>query len=81
MQQFSTPVVNQLKSCIVEILGSDPVKIPHLPVGHFPIPSDTTDITFEHSASCKCCVIKRKQVPIEPGFAITHRANYGNGGS
>ena len=64
-----------MKSCIVEIPGSDAVEIPHLPAHHFPILPDTTDITFEHTASHKRCVIKRKQVPVEPGFAITaHKA-------
>ena len=47
----------------------------HLPERHFPILPDVTEIKFEHSASHKRCVIKRKQVPIEPGFAITaHKA-------
>ena len=64
-----------LKSCIVEIPGADPIEMPHLPERHFPILPDVTDITFEHSASRKRCVIKRRQVPIEPGFAITvHKA-------
>ena len=49
--------------------------MPHLPVHHFPILPDTTEVTFEHAASRKRCVIKRKQVPIEPGFAMTaHKA-------
>ena len=64
-----------LKSCVVEIPGADAVEMPHLPKHHFPILADTTDITFEHSASHKRCVIKRKQVPIQPGFAMTtHKA-------
>ena len=47
----------------------------HLGERHFPILPDVTEIKFEHSASQKRCVIKRKQVPIEPGFAITaHKA-------
>ena len=61
----------QLTSCIVQIPDSDPVEMPNLPKHHFPIPSDTTDITFEHSASHKRCSIKRRQVPVEPGFAMT----------
>ena len=64
-----------LKSCIVEIPGADAVEMAHLPERHFPILPDVTEIKFEHSASHKRCVIKRKQVPIEPGFAITaHKA-------
>jgi len=64
-----------LRSCIVEIPGSDAIEMPHLPVHHFPILADITDITFEHGGSRKRCMIKRKQVPIEPGFAMTvHKA-------
>ena len=47
-----------LNSCIVKIPGSDPVEMPRLPLHHFPILPDTTDITFEHSASHKRCTIK-----------------------
>jgi len=64
-----------LKSCVVEIPGADPVEMAHLGERHFPILPDVTEIKFEHNASHKRCVIKRKQVPIEPGFAITaHKA-------
>jgi len=64
-----------LDSCVVEIPGSDAMEMPHLPPHHFPILPDLTDITFEHPASRKRCVIKRKQVPIEPVFAMTaHKA-------
>lgn len=46
-----------------------------LPESHFPILPDVTDIVFEHNASHRKCLIKQKQVPIEPGFAITaHKA-------
>ena len=60
-----------LKSCIVEIPGSDGVEVPHLPRHHFPIMLDTTELKFEHGKSHKRCTIRRKQVPIEPGFAVT----------
>jgi len=60
-----------LKLCIVEIPGADPVEVPHLPAYHFPILPDTTDIAFERGGSHKRCMIKRKQVPIEPGFTMT----------
>jgi len=64
-----------LDSCVVEILMSDAVEMPHLPEHHFPILPDITEMRFEHNASHKRCVIKRKQVPMEPGFAITaHKA-------
>ena len=49
--------------------------MPHLPEGHFPILPDTTELKFEHGGSHKRCTIKQKQVPIEPGFAMTiHKA-------
>ena len=64
-----------LKSCVVEIPGSKNVEMPHLPRHHFPILPDTTDLKFEHGGSHKRCTIKRKQVPIEPGFSMTvHKA-------
>ena len=56
-----------LKSCVVEIPG--------LPVRHFPILPDTTELKFEHAGSHKRCTITWKQVPTEPGFAMTvHKA-------
>ena len=59
----------------MEIPGADAVDMPHLAECHFPILPDVTEVKFEHSASHKRCVIKRKQVPIEPGLAITaHKA-------
>ena len=60
-----------LKSCVVGIPDSIAVDIPHLPEKHFSILPDVTELRFEHGASHKRCTIKRKQVPIEPGFAIT----------
>ena len=64
-----------LKSCVVEIENADAVEMPHLPRHHFPILPDITDLKFEHNGSHKRCMIKRKQVPIEPGFAMTvHKA-------
>ena len=64
-----------LKSCVVEIPNADSVAIPHLPAHHFPILPDTVELKFEHGISHKRCTIRRKQVPIEPGFAMTvHKA-------
>jgi hypothetical protein len=64
-----------LKSCVVEIPDADTVEMPHLPARYFPILPDTTELKFEHGASHKRCTIRRKQVPIEPGFALTvHKA-------
>ena len=56
-----------LKSCTVEIPGSDDVD---LPKHHFLIMPDTTELKFEHGKSHKCCTITWKRVPIEPGFAV-----------
>ena len=50
-----------LNSCTVEVME---VKMPHLPPQHFQTLPDTTDVTYEHGASHKCCVIKRRQVQI-----------------
>ena len=59
----------------MEISGSDAIEMPCLPVHHFSIPPDTAEVTFEHAASCKRCIIKRKQVQVEPGFVMTaHKA-------
>ena len=67
--------LRHLKSCVVEIENADAVEMPHLPKHHFPILPDITDLKFEHNGSHKRCMIKRKQVPIEPGFAMTvHKA-------
>ena len=64
-----------LKSCVVEIPGSGPIDMPHLPRHQFPILPDTMELKFEHGGSHRKCTIQRKQVPIEPGFAMTvHKA-------
>ena len=64
-----------LNSCVVEVSGSDDIDMPDLPEHHFPIFPDTTELKFEHGASHRRCTIRRKHVPIEPGFAMTaHKA-------
>jgi len=64
-----------LKSCVVEVPGSESVEIPDLPQHHFPVLPDSTELKFEHGGSHRRCTITRKQVPIEPGFAMTvHKA-------
>ena len=64
-----------LDSCVVEIPGADAGEMVHLPAKHYPILPDVTEIRFENRASHKRCTINRKQVPVEPGFAITaHKA-------
>ena len=60
-----------LKSCVVETPGSDTVEMPHLPRHHFPVLPGTTELKFEHGGSHKRYTVKWKQVPIEPGFAMT----------
>jgi len=55
----------------VEIPDSDAVGMPHLPVHHFPALLDSTKLKFEHGASHKHCTVTRRQVPVEPGFAMT----------
>ena len=64
-----------LTSSIVEVVSSDPVDMAQLPKHHFPVLPDVTEITYKHNASHRRCMIKRGQVPMEPGFAITaHKA-------
>lgn len=59
----------------MEVSNSDAVDFAHMPVHHFPVLPDTTELKFEHGVSHKRCTIKRRQVPIEPGFAMTtHKA-------
>lgn len=60
-----------LKLFIVEITSSDDVEMRHLPKHHFPIFPDTTELKFKHHRSHRQCTIKRRQVRIEPGFAMT----------
>ena len=49
----------------------------HVPLHHFPILLDVADLNFEHSAPHKHCMIKRKQVPVESGFAMTAHKTQG----
>ena len=60
-----------LTSACELIPGADRVEMVCLSVRHFPILPDVMDIKFEHATSHWRCTIKRKQVPVEPGFAIT----------
>ena len=65
-----------LTSCIAEIpdLISDP--LPHLPPKHVAVISDTVEMrSIVHPISGRTCTMKRLQVPLAPGFAITaHKA-------
>ena len=70
-----TKGLRHLKSCVVEIPSADDVSMPHLPKQCFPILPDITDLKFEHGSLHHRCTIKRTQVSIEPGFAMTvHKA-------
>ena len=68
--------IRMLTSCIVEIpdLTSEP--LPHLPPNHVAIVADTVDMrSIVHPISGKSCTMKRTQVPLAPGFAMTaHKA-------
>ena len=65
-----------LKSCIVEIPDIKCEPLPHLPQHHVAIISDTVDMRpITHPASGKSCKMRRFQVPLTPGFAMTvHKA-------
>ena len=64
-----------LTSGVVEIRDADQVEMVDLPKHHFPVLPDVTEINFENNTSHRRCMIKRRQVPMEPGFAITaHKA-------
>ena len=68
--------IRSLKSCVIEVpdITCDP--LPHLPPKHVAILSDTTEMRpIIHPASGKNCTMKRFQVPLTPGFAMTaHKA-------
>lgn len=65
-----------LKSCIVEIPDIKCGPLPHLPPNHVAIISDTVEMRpITHPASGKSCRMRRFQVPLTPGFAMTaHKA-------
>ena len=68
--------VRTLKSCIVEVPDVNCNPLPHLPPGHVAIISDTVGMRpIIHPASGKSCTMRRFQVPLTPGFAMTaHKA-------
>ena len=68
--------VRTLTSCIVEIPDLTCEPLPHLPPRHVAIVSDTVEMrSIVHPASGRSCTMKRFQVPLTPGFAITaHKA-------
>ena len=65
-----------LKSCVVEIPDVKCEPLPHLPPNHVAIVSDTVDMRpIIHPASGKSVKMRRFQVPLTPGFAMTaHKA-------
>ena len=68
--------VRSLKSCIVEIPDITCEPLPHLPPKHVPIIPDTVEMNpITHPASGKSCKMRRFQIPLTPGFAMTaHKA-------
>ena len=68
--------VKSLKFCIVEVPDVTCEPLPHLPQKHVPIISDTVDMRpITHPASGNSCKMRRFQVPLTPGFAMTaHKA-------
>jgi len=68
--------IRTLTSCIVEIPDLTAEPLPHLPPQHVAIISDTVEMrSITHPISGQKCTMKRFQVPLAPGFAITaHKA-------
>lgn len=64
-----------LTSIVVEIPDCSEDELPNLPSHHMAILQDTVELYFQHPHSKKKCQIKRTQVPVLPGFAMTsHKA-------
>jgi len=64
--------IRTLTSCIVEIPDLTAEALPHLPPRHVAVISDTVDMrSIVHPASGRSCTMKRFQVPLAPGFAMT----------
>lgn len=62
-------------SCVVEAPDTTPGIIPGLPDHHVVALTDTVSMAFEHPHSRKTMTVKRTQLPILPGFAMTaHKA-------
>ena len=62
-------------SCVIESNAITAEKMPSLTLGQAVVLQETVDITFKHPHSGKQCKIKRTQLPITPGFAMTaHKA-------
>ena len=68
--------VRILTSCIVEIPDLTCESLPHLPPKHVAIISDAVEMrSIVHPVSGQRCTMKRSQVPLAPGFAMTaHKA-------
>jgi flavin-binding protein dodecin len=68
--------IRTLTSCIVEIPDFTAEPLPHLPPRHVAIISDTVEMrSIVHPVSGRSCTMKRFQVPLAPGFAMTaHKA-------
>lgn len=68
--------VRTLTSCIVEIPDFTGSPLSHLPPRHVAVISDTVEMrSIIHPISRRSCTMKRFQVPLSPGFAMTaHKA-------
>lgn len=68
--------VCSLTSCVVEIPDLTCEPLPHLPPKHVAVISDTVEMrSIIHPVSGRSCTMKRSQVPLAPGFAMTaHKA-------
>lgn len=68
--------IRTLTSCIVEIPDFTADALPHLPPRHVAVLSDMVEMcSIVHPVSGRSCTMKRFQVPLTPGFAMTaHKA-------
>ena len=65
-----------LTSCIVELPDATADALPNLPLKHVAVLPDAVEMTpFRHPNSGRSCTLRRYQVPLDAGFAITtHKA-------
>jgi len=68
--------IRTLTSCIIEVPDLTAEPLPHLPPRHVAVISDTVEMrSIVHPITGRSCVMKRFQVPLTPGFAMTaHKA-------
>ena len=68
--------IRTLTSCIVEVPNLTAKPLPHLPPQHVAVVSDAVEMqSIANPALGRNCTMKRFQVPLAPGFAMTaHKA-------